>query len=192
MTKVSEQYKKEVIIWKKELEDALDQSRELSLPKDSGGRNVFQDKAGITQLKFTSIKAQQKKGLVSAEQTKALQLSFTPIKTLPVKKLESMGVITEIFPPFADKDLKSSMHITLRATPGDDGGGVVLEATIVKKGNTTAIKTIRISDSMLVEMKTAEEGAKTPLGNPGENPFLTVLNSKFLAQISKLSQATGA
>jgi len=42
------------------------------------------------------------KKLFDADKTKELKLSFTPIKTYPVHKLEKMGVVTKIFVHFAD------------------------------------------------------------------------------------------
>merc|ERR1740117_549163 len=102
-----------------------------------------------------------------------------------------MGVIAEVFPPFGEPEIKKTMQVTFRSTPGAPGGGVQLVVTIVKKSNTTTVKTIGVTDAAISEMKTAEKGAKTPLANPGEDPFLTVVCSEFVSLTTELSQSTG-
>merc|ERR1719326_1171832 len=161
MDELKGNYKKDVATWKKELDAALDKSRELSLPEP------FVRASGMTQLKFVALASATSKKMFDAKETKALNLTYTPIKSYPLKKLEKMGVITEVFPPFGENEIKKTMNVTVRHTPSAPGGGVELVVTIVKKGNTTTIKTLCVSDSAISDMKTSDKGTKAPLANPG-------------------------
>jgi len=180
------QYQTDVVTWKAELEMALDKSRELLLPEP------FNKAAGMTQLKFESLKAVASKKLFDAEKTKALKLTFTPRQNYTLKNLEKKGVVTEVFPPFDHSEMKNSMNITFRASPSSADGGIELVVTIVKKGSATTLKTIHVTNSAMSEMKTAEKGAKTSLGNPGEDPFLSVQVTKFTELVTQLGQSTGS
>jgi len=186
MVKKRENYTKNIQKSIRELELALDRSRELSLPDKI--RNV----SSMTVLKFDALKKATGKRLMDPKETKALNLTYTPIKIYPMKKLEKIGVVKDVAPPFNDAVMRKDMQVTFRVTPGAAGAGAVqLIVNIVKKGNKTTVKTISISDETIADMKTAEKGKTLPLKNEGEEPFMTIDCAEFMKVMIELSQSAG-
>jgi hypothetical protein len=186
MDTTRKEYEKSIAKWKKELELAVDKAREFSLP----AQFIAHAPTG-TRLKFDELQKQKDKRLFAPEAAKGLNLAYTPIQVYPLKKLEKRGVITDIFKPFQDREMRKSMQVTVRLTPEEPGGGVNMVIDICKKQNKTAIKTLQVPEWRITDMKTADKGAKVQIGNDGEDPFMMVDCAEFVKLTTELAQSTG-
>merc|ERR1719168_546013 len=112
MDSTRKDYEKYIAKWTRELELAVDKSRELSIPQQF----IAHAPTGI-RLKFDELQKQKDKRLFAPEAAKKLNLTYTPIQVYPLKKLEKRGVITDVFKPFQDYEMRKFMHVTVRLTP---------------------------------------------------------------------------
>merc|ERR1711920_803154 len=179
VNRVQKEYMEQLKTWKNELNQALLVSLDLSLPDSF---------PNVPTLAFNLVKRHQATQPHKFEPKKMHELGCInqAIATCTVKTLKKKKVLLEIHPPF--KVMESKMSITIRALKA---GGVELVANIVQGSHQNAVATLNISEDELTEMKRGDANVPMPLGNPGEEPFLTCLSSNFLKEITHLKENVG-
>jgi len=176
--KVKEQYYTDFNLAIRELKAATEFSTDLVLSTKllagcaAGGITPKMQTIALSMQKFSSF---DRKAMPAGT-------SFTPTVTLPLSRLKKDKVVVEILDPLTS--LQKGMQFTLSVT--DDGGCEIAVASTVGK-SMSVLKRLTITSEKLQDLKRAEAGEKTQLGEP---PVLVCICSNLVNLITKLS--TGA
>jgi len=175
-------YKENLTKWKRELQQALERSRDLSLPQK------LVTAAGVVDLSFAKVQKLAKRGKkFDSKQIEELELSFTPMQTFALKTLEKKNVVVEIMSTFDDPSIKKNTKITVKATVE---GGVDMIVILCQGQHQNIVKTLQVDEEQLQQMKAAKKDMRVPIAAPGEERFLTVLASEFVKLIADMLRKT--
>merc|ERR1719343_1758399 len=112
-----------------------------------------------------------------------LGCSISAIATYSAADLKKKNILVEVHPPF--QTLQKNMKITFKAL---DNGGIQLVVNVAHGKSQNTLKSVTIPEEKLNLMKRSEKSEQSPIGNPGEEPFMTFVSCKLVELITTLKE----